>query len=117
MSAFPRGEQVLDQCEQRASALFGPYKASSGCTLWNPIAARSQIYSRLNLTFWIFKMPVFSRLAVALQLFAVILSPVLGAAAKPQYDYVIVGGGVTGLIVANRITEDKNSTYFGPCVP
>jgi hypothetical protein len=62
-------------------------------------------------------MPVFSRLAVAVQLFAVILSPVLGAAAKPQYDYVIVGGGVTGLIVANRITEDKSSTYFGPCFP
>ena len=36
-------------------------------------------------------MPVFSRLAVAVQLFAVILSPVLGAAAKPQYDYVIGG--------------------------
>jgi hypothetical protein len=58
-------------------------------------------------------MPVFSRLAVAVQLFAVILSPVLGAAAKPQYDYVIVGGGVTGLIVANRITEDKSSTCLG----
>jgi hypothetical protein len=57
-------------------------------------------------------MPVFSRLAVAVQLVAVILSPVLGAAAaKPQYDYVIVGGGVTGLIVANRITEDKSSMY------
>ena len=25
------------------------------------------------------------------------------------YDYVIVGGGVTGLIVANRLTEDKKS--------
>jgi hypothetical protein len=56
-------------------------------------------------------MPVFSRLAVAVQLFAVFLSPVLGAAATQQYDYVIVGGGVTGLIVANRLTEDKNSKY------
>jgi hypothetical protein len=62
-------------------------------------------------------MPVFSKLAVAVQLFAVILSPVLGAAAKPQYDYVIVGGGVTGLIVANRITEDKSSMYLEPQVP
>jgi hypothetical protein len=57
-------------------------------------------------------MPVFSRLAVAVQLFAVFLSPVLGAAATQQYDYVIVGGGVTGLIVANRLTEDKNSKYY-----
>jgi BarA-like signal transduction histidine kinase len=30
-------------------------------------------------------------------------------AAKDTYDYVIVGGGITGLIVANRITEDKKS--------
>ncbi|CAO2655175.1 Nn.00g102390.m01.CDS01 [Neocucurbitaria sp. VM-36] len=28
------------------------------------------------------------------------------------YDYVIVGGGVTGLIVANRLTEDKNKTVL-----
>ena len=56
-------------------------------------------------------MPVFSRLAVAVQLVAVFLSPVLGAAANKPYDYVIVGGGVTGLIVANRITEDKSSMY------
>jgi hypothetical protein len=57
-------------------------------------------------------MPVFSRLAVAVQLFAVFLSPVLGAAATQQYDYVIVGGGVTGLIVANRLTENRNSKYY-----
>lgn len=49
ISAFPRGEHVLDQCEQRVSVLFGPYKASSGCTLWKFIAARIQIYPRLNL--------------------------------------------------------------------
>ena len=57
-------------------------------------------------------MPAFSRLAVAVQLLAVIVAPVLGAAAKPQYDYVIVGGGVTGLIVANRVIEDKSSMYY-----
>ena len=25
------------------------------------------------------------------------------------YDYVIVGGGLTGLVVANRLTEDRES--------
>ena len=56
-------------------------------------------------------MPVFSRLAVAVQLFGIFLSPVLGTAASQSYDYVIVGGGITGLIVANRLTEDKSSKY------
>lgn len=27
------------------------------------------------------------------------------------YDYVIVGGGVTGLVVANRLTEDETSKH------
>lgn len=26
-----------------------------------------------------------------------------------KYDYVIIGGGVTGLVVANRLTEDLKS--------
>ncbi|KAH6639575.1 choline dehydrogenase-like protein [Boeremia exigua] len=52
-------------------------------------------------------MPVFSRLAVAVQLFGVILTPALAAATAQEYDYVIVGGGVTGLVVANRLTEDS----------
>lgn len=54
-------------------------------------------------------MPVFSRLAVAVQLFAVLFTPALAATVAKEYDYVIVGGGVTGLVVANRLSEDKNS--------
>lgn len=27
-----------------------------------------------------------------------------------RYDYVIVGGGLSGLVVANRLTEDSTST-------
>lgn len=38
-------------------------------------------------------------------------TPVETSRASDTYDYVIVGGGVTGLIVANRLTEDKNSTF------
>jgi len=30
---------------------------------------------------------------------------------RPVYDYVVVGGGTSGLVVANRLTEDPNSMY------
>jgi len=30
--------------------------------------------------------------------------------AQKTYDYIIVGGGTTGLVVANRLTEDLSST-------
>jgi len=54
-------------------------------------------------------MPVFSRFAVAAQLVAIFFSPALTASVAKEYDYVIVGGGITGLVVANRLSENKNS--------
>ncbi|KAJ4334156.1 hypothetical protein N0V87_007100 [Didymella glomerata] len=56
-------------------------------------------------------MAVFSRLAVAVQLFSIFITPVFGAAVQ-QYDYVIVGGGVTGLVVATRLSEDKSKSVL-----
>jgi hypothetical protein len=54
-------------------------------------------------------MPVFSRLAAYAQLFVVLLSPAFAAPSPQEFDYVIVGGGISGLVVANRLTEDKKS--------
>lgn len=56
-------------------------------------------------------MAVFSRVAVAVPLISAFFASVsaLNATNTVEYDYVIVGGGLTGLIVANRLTEDKNS--------
>ncbi|PSN72645.1 choline dehydrogenase-like protein [Corynespora cassiicola Philippines] len=57
-------------------------------------------------------MPAFSRVAVAVQLFSALFYPALAATTPQEYDYVIVGGGVTGLVVANRLSEDKRKTVL-----
>lgn len=57
-------------------------------------------------------MPVYSRLAVYAQLLIILVCPVLAAPSSQEYDYVIVGGGISGLVVANRLSEDNKSMYL-----
>jgi hypothetical protein len=117
-----RGSEAFDQCQ----AISRLYKV-----LLVPVLLHSNLHrkhpSSLSLKFYLGKidMPVFSRIAVFAQFFSIILSPVIAASVSQEYDYVIVGGGITGLVVANRLSEDKNSTSanlandlmltFSPC--
>jgi hypothetical protein len=58
------------------------------------------------------------RRGVARFLLAAILSPIAAAGGihrdysslKPSYDYVVAGGGLTGLVVGTRLSENPNST-------
>lgn len=36
---------------------------------------------------------------------------------KKTYDYVVIGGGTSGLTVANRLTEDNKSISARGCCP
>ncbi|KAF1969999.1 choline dehydrogenase-like protein [Bimuria novae-zelandiae CBS 107.79] len=59
-------------------------------------------------------MAVFSRVAVAIPLVSALFTFVSAYSATntTQYDYVIIGGGLTGLVVANRLSENKNKTVL-----
>jgi len=54
-------------------------------------------------------MPVITPFTRAMQPLDILATADGGAAATRRYDCVIVGGGVTGLVVAHRLTEDNNS--------
>lgn len=64
--------------------------------------------------FDVFDMAVISRVSALALAFAGVCSAVEKRdlkAIEGSYDYVVVGGGVSGLVVANRLTEDSNSTF------
>jgi NADH dehydrogenase FAD-containing subunit len=61
--------------------------------------------------------PITARRVLSFVSFGSLLSGVVShPQAKPPavetYDYVIIGGGLTGLVVANRLSEMRDSALF-----
>jgi cation diffusion facilitator CzcD-associated flavoprotein CzcO len=50
------------------------------------------------------------RFSAILNLAAILAA--LTSALNETYDYIVVGGGLTGLVVANRLSEDSTSMSY-----